>query len=173
MKKNNKLKTVYTNKWISIISSNIRLDDKNEYFYSMDQADYVSVIAKNNNNKFPMVRQYRHAVNKYTLEFPSGMLEKNETPILCAKKEVYEETGYAISKIKLLSKSSADVGRLRNNSFLFYAEVGNNIENFNTDKKIKVFLYSKRQIIDLIKMNKIIHQPHISMFYLAQLNGFI
>ena len=168
-----KIKTVYSNKWISIISSKITSGKKNEYFYSMDQSDYISVIAKNKNNIFPLVRQYRHAVDKYTIEFPSGMLEKNETPVSCAKKEVFEETGYKISKIKLLSKSSPDVGRLRNNSYFFYGEIGNIIENSNTDKGIEVLLCSKNQIINLIKSNKIIHQPHISMFYIAQLKGLI
>ena len=46
------------------------------------------------------MKQYRHSIDKHTLEFPSGTLEKNETPKECAIKEVKEETGLTVNKLK-------------------------------------------------------------------------
>lgn len=41
-----------------------------------------------------VVEQYRPSVNTYTLEFPSGICDKDETLIDCAIRELKEETGY-------------------------------------------------------------------------------
>jgi len=41
-----------------------------------------------------MEHQYRHAVRKYLLEIPAGTMEPGESPLICAKRELEEETGY-------------------------------------------------------------------------------
>ncbi len=41
-----------------------------------------------------MTYQYRHAVGKYLLEIPAGTLEKGESPLVCAQRELEEETGF-------------------------------------------------------------------------------
>lgn len=41
-----------------------------------------------------LVRQYRHSVGKYLLEFPAGTLGAGEEPSLCASRELAEETGH-------------------------------------------------------------------------------
>jgi ADP-ribose pyrophosphatase len=46
------------------------------------------------------VRQYRHAAQTEMLELPAGTLEVGEDPMVCAKREVREETGMAAGKIK-------------------------------------------------------------------------
>ncbi len=51
---------------------------------------------------FVLIRQYRTAVDKVIWEFPAGTLEKGESPINCAKREVIEETGYRAKQWKKL-----------------------------------------------------------------------
>src|ERR671918_2408528 len=40
-----------------------------------------------------LVTQYRHAANKVLLEIPAGKIEKNETPMQAAVREMAEEIG--------------------------------------------------------------------------------
>ena len=73
-------KIVYKNKWVKILSKKIKSKFvKENYYYSVIQKDYVWIIVKTDKNLFPLVKQYRHSIDKHTLEFPSGTLEKNET----------------------------------------------------------------------------------------------
>ena len=68
---------VYSNKWIKVVSKNYKnkdLDMKN--LYSIDQSDYVNILLKT--YKFALVKQFRHAIEKYSLEFPGGLLEKKK-----------------------------------------------------------------------------------------------
>src|SRR5260221_12039824 len=42
-----------------------------------------------------LVRQYRYAASGYIYEIPAGRLAPDETPELCASRELKEETGYS------------------------------------------------------------------------------
>ena len=41
-----------------------------------------------------MLKQYRHAVGGFIWEIPAGTFDGSEDPLLCAKRELTEETGY-------------------------------------------------------------------------------
>lgn len=42
-------------------------------------------------------RQYRYPIAQIMIEFPAGKLEQGEDPLLCARRELLEETGYSAS----------------------------------------------------------------------------
>ncbi len=49
-----------------------------------------------------LIRQYRYAANGYMYEIPAGRLEPEETPAVCANRELAEETGYRANRVELL-----------------------------------------------------------------------
>ena len=46
------------------------------------------------NGDILLVQQYRHPVEQEVLELPAGKLNPGEDPLLCAQRELREETGY-------------------------------------------------------------------------------
>lgn len=73
------------------------------------QWDYIhhngatAIVPVRDDGKILMVRQYRNALDRETLEIPAGKLdEKNEKPLLCALRELEEETGYISEKMSHL-----------------------------------------------------------------------
>lgn len=52
--------------------------------------------------KLVMVRQYRNALDRFTLEIPAGGLNPDEPTIDAAARELEEETGYRCGKIEKL-----------------------------------------------------------------------
>ena len=48
---------------------------------------------KNKQNKIALVINYRPALQSYNIEFPAGMIDKDETFYEAAKRELLEETG--------------------------------------------------------------------------------
>ncbi len=47
-----------------------------------------------------MVRQYRYALGRETLEIPAGKVDPGETPEDCAARELQEETGYRAESLE-------------------------------------------------------------------------
>ena len=53
-----------------------------------------------------MVKQYRPAIEKFTIELPGGLRDKNELPKSTAVRELFEETGYRAKKLKFFSQTT-------------------------------------------------------------------
>lgn len=63
----------------------------------------AAVIPVMPDGKILMVRQYRPALERYTLEIPAGKLDDpNEKGIVCAARELEEETGYSCNSLEPL-----------------------------------------------------------------------
>lgn len=63
----------------------------------------AAVVPVTPEGKILMVRQYRNALDRYTLEIPAGGLNGVEEPTdLAAMRELEEETGYRTEAVKLL-----------------------------------------------------------------------
>lgn len=62
----------------------------------------AAVVPVTKEGKILMVRQYRNALDRYTLEIPAGALDHPQEPKLdCAHRELEEETGYKTDKEKM------------------------------------------------------------------------
>ncbi|GAA0796248.1 NUDIX hydrolase [Clostridium sp. AF19-22AC] len=63
----------------------------------------AAVVPVTDDGKILMVRQYRNALDRYTLEIPAGALDAEDEPgILCAGRELEEETGYRSEDLEWL-----------------------------------------------------------------------
>lgn len=63
----------------------------------------AAVVAVNSDGKLLMVRQYRNALDRETLEIPAGGLESIQEPTdVAAARELEEETGYKAGRLELL-----------------------------------------------------------------------
>ena len=51
-----------------------------------------------------MINQYRRAIDEYLLELPAGTREWEEDWLVCAQRELREETGYRADKIVLIGE---------------------------------------------------------------------
>ncbi len=63
----------------------------------------AAVVPVTEEGKILMVRQYRNALDRYTLEIPAGALdEENEPGRECAARELEEETGFRSENLEWL-----------------------------------------------------------------------
>ena len=67
----------------------------------MVENDSVICCIMKDNGNFILVEQYRPNLEKLTIEFPAGGVEKNERHLDAAHREIYEETGYSCDLLYL------------------------------------------------------------------------
>jgi ADP-ribose pyrophosphatase len=58
----------------------------------------VAIVALLDDGRVLLERQYRYPIAKACIEIPAGKLDPNENPLLCAQRELSEETGYTAKK---------------------------------------------------------------------------
>lgn len=62
----------------------------------------AAAVPVREDGKILMVRQYRNALERYTLEIPAGGLNPGEGTDVAAARELEEETGYSSDNLELL-----------------------------------------------------------------------
>ena len=80
------------------------------------------MVPINDKNEVMMVRQYRKAIEKELLEIPAGKLERGESKVLCAERELMEEIGYYPGELKHISSFFTSPGFSNEIIHLFLAK---------------------------------------------------
>ena len=75
----------------------------------VEQGNVVAVLAIDDDDEVILVNEFRYPVG-YVLEIPAGTVDKGETPLKCAKRELLEETGYKAKKIEHLIRFFPKLG---------------------------------------------------------------
>jgi 8-oxo-dGTP pyrophosphatase MutT (NUDIX family) len=105
--------------------------------------DFATVIALDTAENLLLVRQFRHAIQAYTLELPSGHVEIGETPEEAARKELFEETGHIAENLELVGNLSPSTGRFTNRIWCYLARDVHSMPDAVIENGIELVLYRK------------------------------
>ncbi len=81
----------------------------------------VGIVPVLPDGRVALIRQYRISVNQMIYEIPAGTREQGEEPIVTARRELIEETGYRCENLKPLTSIFTSPGILQEELFLFLA----------------------------------------------------
>jgi hypothetical protein len=76
----------------------------------VEHSDCIAVVALDEQGNVLLVRQFRHAVDRFLLEIPAGGIDAGEEPIDSVRRELQEEIGYFPRKIDNLGGFYATPG---------------------------------------------------------------
>jgi ADP-ribose pyrophosphatase len=99
--KNNKISLKYQCKIFDVWEEEFDLPNgKTAKQTWVDHQPTVAIVAVNDKNELLLIKQYRNAVKKNLLEIPAGSLDSaEESPAVCAQRELAEETGFQAKTI--------------------------------------------------------------------------
>ena len=102
-----------------------------------------------------MVRQYRNALDRYTLEIPAGGLNPDEPTIDAAARELEEETGYRCGKIEKLITIRTTVAFCNEKIDIYLAtDLQKTNQHLDEDEFIDVEAFTIDELLEMIYSGK-------------------
>jgi ADP-ribose pyrophosphatase len=116
----------------------------------------VAIVALTDDGRICLVRQYRTAIDRVTVEIPAGKLDPGEDPYDCAVRELREETGAVADRMAFLTTIVTAVGFCDEVIHLYMA-TGLHFEQSDpdSDEFINVDLVELPELIDAVLDGKV------------------
>ena len=117
----------------------------------------AAVVAVTKEGKLLMVRQYRNALDRYTLEIPAGKLDyPGEPKIDCAYRELEEETGFYTERLEYLLSINTTIAFCDEFIDVFLArDLIPSSQHLDPDEEITVEEWELADLLELIYSGKI------------------
>ncbi len=111
----------------------------------------AAAVPVTEDGKILMVRQYRNALERYTLEIPAGGLNPGENTDVAAARELEEETGYASDELELLIYLRTTVAFCNEKIDIYVAKyLVKTHQHLDEDEFLNVEAYSLKELEDKI-----------------------
>ncbi len=124
---------------------------------------------ENGKTKVVLIREFRYPINKHIYAVPAGLIDKGETALESAKRELEEEIGATAKKIVQTEPASySSAGFCDESLICFEAEVElNSVQNLDSFEDIEIC------VVDLETLEKMLDHEDFGMQSRLQLRGFL
>ena len=121
-----------------------------------------------------LVRQYRYALGRETLEIPAGKIDPGESPLACAARELREETGLFGGEFEPLGCFATTPGFTNEEIHLFlsrHSSWGTAVPD--QDELLNLVLLPRDEVFAQIKDGRIQDAKTMIAFFLARAKGLL
>jgi len=164
-------KHLIQDRWISLRADKCRMPNGTivEPYYTLEYPNWANLVAVTHDKEIVMVRQYRHALGKITLELPGGAVDAGEDPIVAAERELLEETGYRPERIEPLCQLSPNPANHNNYSVSFLATGLQAIKAQQLDdtEEIEVVKIPFEEVKQMLARQEFVQAMHVAAFFYA------
>ncbi|MDK2808441.1 MAG: ADP-ribose pyrophosphatase [Clostridiales bacterium] len=145
-------KLIHKGAIVSFYEDTMRLPDgrcaKWDY---LEHKGAAAIVAVDLEGKILMVRQYRGAVEKNTLEIPAGGRNEGEDFKVCAIRELEEETGFATKDAELLLELFTTVAFCDEKIAIYMTEdIVPSKQNLDEDEYVTIERYTLEELVNMI-----------------------
>jgi ADP-ribose pyrophosphatase len=138
----------------------------------IDHPEATAIIPFVSDHEIVMVRQFRYALGKETLEIPAGKVDPGEDLEECARRELLEETGYEAEEIKFIYTYAPAIGYSNELIHLYSAHRLKKMHVKIDEREIdSLEMLSVERIKGLVKEGLILDGKTLIALYLLEMTG--
>lgn len=158
---------IYSNRYIELYEDVLDIRNKKKIYTRAKRRDYSTIVPFVSDNEILVIKSYRHLVNSYQIEAPSGYIENGETPVEAANRELKEETGHGANNIISLGSYTLDYTMFEQtgNLFVGYELVNERKQELGMMEIIETTILTIDEIRKLLFSGKILNASSIVAFY--------
>ena len=148
---------VYEGEFLRVLKDRVRLPDGSVSTREhLAHPGAVAVLALLDNGKLVMERQFRYAPQREFIEIPAGKIDAGEDILLCAQRELLEETGYVAREWKHITTAWPVIG-YSNERLEFFLARGLTHQGSKLDdgEFLEVFELSLEESLEWIRQGRI------------------
>lgn len=135
--------------------------------------DWVNIIAVLGSGEIVLVRQFRHALGRETLELPGGIVDDGKTPFQAAQDELLDEAGFFGGEWIQLGCYLANPGLQNNYVHTFLCRNPSFKEGSEQEDGVMVRLMSPRDFIVGLHHGELSQSFMLASVFMAINQGFI
>ncbi len=151
-----KRKTLKSTRIFSVEEFILDKDGRRLKEYGVFLSETVSILAFLDSNHILLERQYRAPIDKYLYEIPAGHVDKGESPLNAAKRELKEETGYSAASTVKVVKFYPSPGLMNELQHLYIArKLKKGKTALEKNEEISVESMSIHQALRMVRSGKI------------------
>lgn len=126
----------------------------------------VSIVAYHE-DRLLLLREFRMGVNRYIYNLCAGMIEEGESMEECITRELYEETGLSVKRIRtILPPSFAAVAFSDVKTQIAFVEVEGNFEDHTSDnEQIDAKFYSREEVRELLETEEFSSRAQMAAYF--------
>jgi ADP-ribose pyrophosphatase len=166
---------IYQGKTLSLVAESVLLPSGVEHTHlTVTHPGAVVILPVTSDGEILLLRQYRHSLKRWILEFPAGTLNAGEEPLACAKRELPEETGFAAAHWRDLGLLYPAPGFCEEVQHLYFAsELSPESAQKDEDELIELQTHSVDAVEALISSGEISDGKSLAAFLRARLIGLV
>jgi ADP-ribose pyrophosphatase len=141
-------KKVYDHYYLTVYEDVLDLAGAKKVYIRARRPDYCTIVPFSDDGKILTIKSYRHLVDSWQVEVPSGFIDGGETARQAAIRELEEETGYRAKKMVRIGSYTLD--------YSMFAQVGNVFAAYGIEKSGRQRLGRMEKIskIEFVPVNK-------------------
>lgn len=152
-------KRVYEHKFLSVDEDLVKLPNNvTSTRVVLRHPGGAAVLPITKDHKILLIKQFRYPINQELIEIPAGKLDPNESSLVCAMRELEEETSFISNHFEFLMSIHPCVGYSDEMIDLFIAydcERINDPKSMDDDEFIEVKAYTLNEIEYLLNNQQI------------------
>jgi ADP-ribose pyrophosphatase len=129
----------------------------------------VVIIPLLDNGELVLERQFRYPLHRDFYELPAGKIDSGEDPLVCAQRELLEETGYTAKSWRYLATLHPCIG-YSNEKLIYYLAQELTFEGANLDdgEYLEIFTLPPAEALEWVKEGKITDNKSVSGLFWAE-----